>query len=183
MIGSIPDSPVEGPKILFHEQYNALGKRNLPAVERIVTDRDIATPHRGPRGQHEGALRGCAERWQGAPLQGVLRRGRELEPRRARHRPRRGWRGRTRHTFRRHQSQEAQRPRALRGYLLPARPGRKSHQILENASGGGPHLLALGEHILDVTVAQSETKIESSACWPALCSALTVLRPGFETPG
>ena len=34
-----------------------------------------------------------------------------------------------------------QRPCPLRGCLLPARPGRKSHQIVEDASGGRPHLL------------------------------------------
>ena len=39
---------------------------------------------------------------------------------------------------------QAQRPRALRGCLLPARPGRKPHQVLEDASGRRPHLLHAG---------------------------------------
>ena len=94
--------------------------------------------------KREGLLRGGAEGRQGPPLQGVSRRRRELEPRRAHHRPRRGWHGRTRHTLRRHQSQAPQSARALRGWLLPARTGRKSHQILEDASGGGSHLLHKG---------------------------------------
>jgi len=57
---------------------------------------DIATPRGGTRSQHESALRGRPERRQDAPLQGILRWRRELEPRRAHHRPRRGRRGRTR---------------------------------------------------------------------------------------
>ena len=118
---------------------------------RRRADLDIATPHRKSRGQHEGALCGRTKGGQGAPLQGVLRRRRELEPRRARHRPRRGWRGRTRHAVHRHESQAVQRPRALRGYLLSAWPGRKSHQILEDAFGGGPHLMHQG-HRQSVTV-------------------------------
>ena len=44
--------------------------------------------------------------WQGPPLQGVLRRRRKLEPRRADHRPRRSRRGRARHALRRHQSEQ-----------------------------------------------------------------------------
>ena len=44
------------------------------------------------------------ERGQGPPLQGILRRRRELEPRRARHRSRRGGRGRPRYALHRHQS-------------------------------------------------------------------------------
>ena len=39
----------------------------------------------------------------------------------------------------------AQRSRALRRRLLPARPGRKPHQVLEDASGGGPHVLHEGD--------------------------------------
>ena len=47
---------------------------------------------------------------QAPPLQGVLRRGRELEPRRADHRTRRSRRGRARHTLHRHQSENAATP-------------------------------------------------------------------------
>ena len=43
-------------------------------------DPDLAPPYRRPRVQREGALRGCAERQQGAPVQGVLRWRQELEP-------------------------------------------------------------------------------------------------------
>ena len=56
-----------------------------------------------------------------------------------------GIRRRTRHPFCRHQSEQTQRPRALRGCLLPARPGRKSYQIMEDPSGGGSHFLHEGD--------------------------------------
>ena len=80
------------------------GKEIVPILRRLLRQRarlhprrganhDIATPHRRSRGQRESPLRSRAAGWQGAPLQRVLRRGRELEPRRARHRPRRGRRG------------------------------------------------------------------------------------------
>ena len=98
----------------------------------------------GARGQHESPLRGRAEGWQSAPLQGVLRRRRELEPRRADHRPRRGRRGGPDTRFVVTNLKTAQRPQALRGCLLPARPGGKPHQILEDASGGRPHLVHAG---------------------------------------
>jgi DDE family transposase len=104
-------------------------------------DHNVAPAHRGPRGQHEGALRGRAEGGQGAPLQGVLRRGRQLEPRRADRRTCRGQHGRPRHTIHRHQPEGPQRPCPLRGCLLPARPVGKPHQVLEDASGGRPHLV------------------------------------------
>ena len=35
--------------------------------------------------------------------------------------------------------------RALRGCLLPARPGRKPYQVLEDPSGGGSHVLLQGD--------------------------------------
>ena len=43
-----------------------------------------------------------------------------------------------------HQPQGPQRPRTLRGCLLPARPSGKPHQVLEDASGGRPHLVHAG---------------------------------------
>ena len=79
---------------------------------------------------------------QGSPFQGVRRRE-KLELRRADHCPRRSV-PEARHALRRHQSQAAQSSHALRGWLLPARSGRKSHQILEDASGGGSHVLHKG---------------------------------------
>jgi hypothetical protein len=36
-IGSDPGQPYGRRKSLFREQYNTLGKHNLPAIERIVT--------------------------------------------------------------------------------------------------------------------------------------------------
>ena len=42
--------------------------------------------------------------------------------------------------------------------VLPARPGRKSHQILENASGGGPHLLHEG-HRQSVTAVPARRRL------------------------
>src|ERR1700730_17039241 len=44
----------------------------------------------------------------------------------------------------RHQPEGPQRPCTLRGCLLPARPGGKPHQVLEDASGGRPHLVHQG---------------------------------------
>src|SRR5437870_1729955 len=49
-----------------------------------------------------------------------------------------------RHTLHRHQSEGPQRPCTLRGCLLPARPGGKPYQVLEDASGGRPHLVHQG---------------------------------------
>jgi hypothetical protein len=40
---------------------------------------------------------------------------------------------------------QTQRSRALRGCLLPARPGRKPYQVLEDPSGGGSHVLLQGD--------------------------------------
>src|SRR5271165_1315799 len=103
---------------------------------RRCADPDLAPARRSPRGQHEGALRGRAERRQDPPPQGIPRRRPKLEPRRADHRPRRGRRRRARHPLRRHQSRQTRCSGALRGYLLPARPGRKPHQVLQDAPGG-----------------------------------------------
>ncbi|MBK1671054.1 hypothetical protein CKO28_23895 [Rhodovibrio sodomensis] len=50
---------------------------------------DPASSRRDAGGEHGRALR-CRRRLQGSPLQGVLRRGRQLEPRPADHRPRGG---------------------------------------------------------------------------------------------
>ena len=89
--------------------------------------------------------------YEAAPKDGKARRFKEfydgatsLEPGRADYRPRRGGRRGPRHALRRHQSEEAQRPRTLRRLLLPARPSRKSHQVVEDAFGGGPALLQQG---------------------------------------
>ena len=54
-------------------------------------------------------------------------------------------RAKDRHPLRRHQSEQPQRSRALRGCLLPARPGRKPYQVLEDPSGGGSHVLLQGD--------------------------------------
>src|ERR1700692_4627610 len=100
--------------LLLPRGSRLLSRQRARLHPRRGADHDIATPHRRSRGQRESPLRSRAEGWQGAPLQRVLRRGRELEPRRARYRPRRGQRGGARHALRRHQSGEAQRPQALR---------------------------------------------------------------------
>ena len=106
------------------------------------------------RRQCRGSPRRSARRQdlEAAPREGKVRRFKEflerrekLEPRRANHRPRRSGRGRIRHALRRHQSEQTQRSRALRRRLLPARTGRKPHQILEDASGGGSHLMHQGD--------------------------------------
>src|SRR5208283_456380 len=51
----------------------------------------------------------------------------------------------TRYALCRHQSDHPQRAQALRGRVLPTRSGREPHQILEDASGGGPHVLHEGQ--------------------------------------
>ena len=56
----------------------------------------------------------------------------------------RGRRGRARHTLHRYQPEGPQRSCTLRGCLLPARPGGKPYQILEDASDGRPHFLHQG---------------------------------------
>src|ERR1700730_1259498 len=43
-------------------------------------------------------------------------------------------RGRARHTLHRHQPEGPQRPCTLQGCLLPARPGGKPYQVLEDAA-------------------------------------------------
>src|ERR1035437_3369817 len=80
---------------------------------RRRADVDPAQAHSGPRSQGEGELRGGAQGRQSPPFHGVSRQRRELESRRAHHRPRRGWGGRTRYTLRRHQPRGAQSARAL----------------------------------------------------------------------
>jgi len=69
---------------------------------------------------------------QGAPLQGVPRRGREVEPRRAHHRPRRSLRGRTDTRFIASISTPAMRACSMRHVYCGA-ASRKSHTILEDA--------------------------------------------------
>ncbi len=108
---------------------------------RRRADYDVAPACRKSRSQPKGTFRSRAQRRQASSFQGVLRRRAKLEPGRADHRPRRSGRGRIRHALRRHQSEQTQRSRALRRRLLPARTGRKPHQILEDASGGGSHLM------------------------------------------
>ena len=71
----------------------------------------------------EGSGTGAKASFEAAPRDGKVRRFKEFldeakaGPRRADHRPRRSWRGRARHPFRRHQSERTQCPRALRGCL------------------------------------------------------------------
>src|SRR5271165_3850560 len=138
--------PVARRQPLLRSRGSRLVSRQRPRYRpRRRADPDVAPPCRRSRSQHEGAVRGRARGRQAPPLQGVLRRRAKLEPRRADHRSRRSRRGRTRHALRRHQLTKAQRPRAVRRPLLPARPRRKSHQILEDASGGGSHVLHEGD--------------------------------------
>src|SRR5271166_544764 len=138
--------PVARRQPLLRSRGSRLVWRQRPRLRpRRRADPDVAPPCRRSRSQHEGAVRGRARGGQAPPLQGVLRRRAKLEPRRADHRSRRSRRGRTRHALRRHQLTKAQRPRAVRRPLLPARPRRKSHQILEDASGGGSHVLHEGD--------------------------------------
>src|SRR5271165_4452900 len=65
------------------------------------------------RGARKGAgwISGVRLR-QNTPLQGVLRRRQKLEPRRAHHRPRRGWPRRARHALHCHQPEQEKRSRA-----------------------------------------------------------------------
>ena len=81
-----------------------LGVAPTTTLRRHIVDLEASTKARFEAAPKNGKA---------APLQGVLRRRRELEPRRAHHRPRRGRRGRARHTLHRHQSEHPQRARAL----------------------------------------------------------------------
>gem|GEM_PF-7100198 len=94
-------------------------------------------------GQHDRALHGVGRgrRTQGPALHGVLRRGRQLEPDRAHHRPRRGRPAGCRYPLHRHQSRKRQGEGALRRGLLPARNGREPYQIMEDAPRRRPHLV------------------------------------------
>ena len=98
----------------------------------------------------EGLEANTKARFEAAPKDGKLRRFKEFFDgaaswsRVARIIARVSWRGRARHALRRHEPEAPQRPYPLRGCLLPARPGRKSHQVLEDASGGRPHLMHEG---------------------------------------
>jgi hypothetical protein len=107
----------------------------------------------------KAAFRGRAEGRQGTPLQGVLRWGRQLEPRRADRRPCRGRRGRARHTLHRHQPQGPQCPRTLRGCLLPARPGGKPHQAWKT------HLAADRTSCTKATANQLRLFLHAGAYW------------------
>ena len=134
------DSHYCGPEVLDWCRANGL--------DYILGIAPTATLRRHVEGlgsQHEGEIRGRAARRQASSFHGVLRRRAKLEPGRADHRPRRSGRGRTGHPLRRHQSEQPQRSRALRGCLLPARPGRKPYQVLEDPSGGGSHVLLQGD--------------------------------------
>ena len=69
-----------GPRLVSRQQ----GRLHL----RGRADLDLAPSYRALGSQHDGALRRRPARGQGAPLHGVLRRRRQLEPGRAHHRPR-----------------------------------------------------------------------------------------------
>src|SRR5580692_961589 len=122
-----------------------LSRQPARLYPRRRADLDAAPAYRGPGSRDEDAVRDHPREWQSPTIQGILRRGRELEPRRTRDRPRRGRRAGAGHALRRHQSATTQRPSALRGRVLPARPGREPHQILEDPPGGGPHVMHQGQ--------------------------------------
>ena len=94
-----------GPRLVSRQR----GRLHL----RRRADLDLAPACRAPGSQHAGALRRRPARGQGAPLHGVLRRRRELEPGRAHHRPRRGRRRRNRHPLHRHEPADPKRACAL----------------------------------------------------------------------
>ena len=54
--------------LLLSRGSRLLSGQRARLYPRRRADHDIASPHRGPRGQHESALRGRAERGQRAPL-------------------------------------------------------------------------------------------------------------------
>ena len=55
------------------------------------------------------------------------------------------WATGRRYPLHRHQPRRRKGQGALRGCLLPARRGREPHQVLEDASGGRPHVLQQGD--------------------------------------
>lgn len=90
--------------------------RRAPGLHpRRGLDQHAAPPRRGAGAEHRRTLRGGTDRRQAAPLQGVLRRRRQLAPGRAHHRPRRGRRSGHRYPLRRHQSPRRLSAHDLRG--------------------------------------------------------------------
>jgi hypothetical protein len=104
-----------------------------PRLQRKVSD--VAAAHCGARP--------CRRRYcrQAPALQGILRRSRELGPRRTHHRP---CRGRTRwcgHALHRHQSCCRIVTHHLPEGVLPAWPGGEPHQVLQDPPGGRSYVL------------------------------------------
>jgi hypothetical protein len=133
------DSHYCGPEVLDWCRANGvdyiLGVAPTTTLRRHILDLEASTK----------ALRRRPKGGKGASLQIFLRWCCELEPRRADHCARRGWCRGAGHALHRHQSDEPQSPRSLRRCLLPPRPGRKPHQVVEDASGRRPHLLHEGD--------------------------------------
>src|SRR5512144_1093475 len=128
----------------------------LPASTRLVRgerdrlrvrprpDQHMEASRRRCGGEHLGPFQGRSERRQRPPLQGVLRRRTHLEPGPPHRRPRRGRQRRHRYPLHRHHPRPRQRPFPLPGPLLPAWPGGKSHQGLENPPRRRPYLVPQG---------------------------------------
>ncbi len=133
------DSHYCSPEVLDWCRVNGLdyvlGVAPTTTLRRHIGDLEASTKARFEAAPKEGKARRFKEFFDG---------GRKLEPRRADRRPCRGWRGRARHALYCHQPEGPQRPCTLRGCLLPARPGGKPYQVLEDASGGRPHLVHQG---------------------------------------
>jgi hypothetical protein len=97
------DSHYCAPEVLDFRRAEGLDVRGSATNPRRRLDDDAAPPRRGAGAEHRGAARRHAGRREAAPLQGVPRRRRQLEPGRADHRPRRGRTRGCRHSLRRHQ--------------------------------------------------------------------------------
>src|SRR6202140_3209280 len=100
---------------LFNAHYDEYGFQPIVVFDgegRFITA--LLRPAKGPGGQENRAClrpllratRARGEEGRDSPLEGVIRRNPKVGPRPPRYRPRRGWRGRARHTLRRHQSEK-----------------------------------------------------------------------------
>ena len=109
------------------EVLRLLPRRGLGFHSRRRLDDDAAPPCRGAGGEHRSAARRHAGRRETAPLQGVSRWRRQLEPGRADHRPRRGRAGRRRHPLCCHQPVRRLGPQPLRTDIYCKRGQAENH--------------------------------------------------------
>ena len=143
-----------------------LGVASTTTLRRHVEA--LEQQHRCPARRHAPATR------QAAPLQGILRRRRQLEPGRAHHRPRRGRAAGHRHPLRRHQPRRRPARSALREDLYCARGQAENH-----IKAWKPHLAADRTSCCRATANQFRLLLHTGAYW--LMWSLRSLMPQRST--